>query len=91
MSIDTTKCIDLAGAGSSLGNGTHLIVNTCASGRPSQQWSIAADAFSGAFVFKNVAAGRCLDETASNTSSGMPMQIWDCVGASNQKFTVRAY
>ena len=55
-------------------------------------WTITADAMTGAFFFKNVQAGRCLDENASNTSAGLPLQIWDCnTGAANQKWNINAY
>ncbi len=92
MTADTTKCIDLVGSGSALGERDapgreHLPARAHAS----QKWSISPDAPTGAFVFKNVQAGRCLDENGANTASGVPMQISDCTGAANQKFTVQAY
>ncbi|MES1208542.1 MAG: RICIN domain-containing protein, partial [Pseudomonadota bacterium] len=91
MTIDTTKCVDLAGSGSSTGNGTRLVINKCAAGDSSQQFSVTADAPTGTFMFKNVASGRCLDESGGNTSSGMPLQIWDCNGGTNQKWNINAF
>ncbi|MEU0144960.1 ricin-type beta-trefoil lectin domain protein [Streptomyces sp. NPDC006288] len=32
--------------------------------------------------------GKCLDATGSSGSDGTPVQIWDCTGAANQKWTV---
>jgi hypothetical protein len=92
MSIDTSKCVDLVGSGNNLGNGTQLAINTCAAGDPSQQFTITPDASTGAFFFKNVQSGRCIDESAGNTANGVVMQLWDCsTSNSNQKFKVQAY
>jgi non-reducing end alpha-L-arabinofuranosidase len=33
-------------------------------------------------------SGRCLDDPNSTTTNGTQMQIWDCSGASNQRWTV---
>ncbi len=91
MAADATKCLDLAGGGSATGNGTKLQVNTCFSGRMSQMFTVTADAMTGAFVFKNVASGRCLEEPGSNTASGVLPDIWDCNGGNNEKWNVQAY
>ena len=81
----------LAGGSLGIANGTQLALNVCQAGSRSQQWSISADGPTGAFIFKNAASGRCLNESGSNTAAGVPMQIWDCNGGSNQKFAVQAY
>jgi hypothetical protein len=91
MTTDLTKCIDLVGSGSSTGNGTHLQVANCQPGDPSQTWTVSADAPTGAFFFKNVQAGRCLDESGFSTAAGTPMQIWDCLNGTNQKWNINAY
>ncbi|HVT09336.1 MAG TPA: RICIN domain-containing protein, partial [Polyangia bacterium] len=91
MTIDLSKCIDLVGSGSATGNGTRLQVAACTAGDKSQQWTISADAMSGAFYLKNVQAGRCLDENGGNTSPGLPLQIWDCNNGANQKWNINAY
>ena len=91
MNANTAKCLDLVGGGSNLANGTQIAVNDCKSGDTSQDWSITPDPASGAFVFKNVQSGRCLDESGYNTANGLPMQIWDCSGGANQKLFVQAY
>jgi hypothetical protein len=57
----------------------------------SQDWSITPDPTSGAFIFKNAQAGRCLDVPNGSTVSGTLMQIWDCWGPSSQKIFVQAY
>src|ERR1017187_6021188 len=87
MNANNAKCVDLVGG--SFGNGTQLAINDCKSGSP--DWTITPDGQTGAFVFKHVQSGRCLDESGYNTSSGLPMQIWDCSGGTNQKFNVQAY
>ena len=33
-------------------------------------------------------SGRCLDDPSSSTTNGAQMQIWDCSGQSNQRWTV---
>ena len=33
-------------------------------------------------------SGRCLDDPSSSTTNGTQMQIWDCSGQSNQRWTV---
>ncbi|HLK92091.1 MAG TPA: RICIN domain-containing protein, partial [Polyangia bacterium] len=90
MNANANKCIDLVGGGSNLANGTQLAINDCAAGDPSQNWTVSADPQSGAFFFKNVQSGRCLDESGWNTSNGVLMDIWDCSGGNNQKFMVQA-
>ncbi len=91
LTADTTKCVDLIGSGSQLGNGTAMQINSCQMGHASQQWTISADAMTGAFIFKNVQAGRCLDEPNYNTASGVWLDIWDCNNQTNQKFNIQAY
>ncbi|MFF2727145.1 lectin [Streptomyces sp. NPDC058008] len=34
--------------------------------------------------------GKCLDATGNSGSDGTPVQIWDCTGAANQRWTVSA-
>ena len=91
MNANNAKCLDLVGGGSNLGNGTQIAVNDCQSGDTEPGLDDHADPTSGAFVFKNVQSGRCLDESGYNTASGLPMQIWDCSGGANQKLFVQAY
>jgi hypothetical protein len=91
MTADLTKCIDLAGSGSSPGNGTKLQLNNCQPGDTSQMFTITPDAPTGAFFLKNVQSGRCLDEPGSNTASGVQLDIWDCFGGNNQKWNIQAY
>jgi Ricin-type beta-trefoil lectin domain-like len=84
---NTKKCVDLDG---STARGTGLVINDCNSSS-TQAWTITPDAKTGAFVFKNAGAGRCMDEAGSNTASGLQMDIYDCNGGSNQKFNIQAY
>ena len=91
MTTDLTRCIDLVGGGTTPGNGTRLQVNACSAGKTTQQFAITVDPPTGAFVFKNVAAGRCLEEPGSNTAAGVQLDIWDCTGGTNQKWSIQAY
>jgi hypothetical protein len=87
MDANTNKCVDLNGG---TGNGTGLVINDC-NGSSNQAWTVTPDVQSGAFIFKNVASGRCLDENNWDTASGVQMQIWDCYSSnSNQKYNIQA-
>ncbi len=35
----------------------------------------------------NVSANKCVDVTSRNGANGAPLQLWDCNGGSNQKWT----
>ncbi|HLM48777.1 MAG TPA: RICIN domain-containing protein [Myxococcaceae bacterium] len=37
----------------------------------------------------NRGSGRCMDISGSNMKNGAALQLWDCVGTTNQKFTLR--
>jgi hypothetical protein len=37
----------------------------------------------------NRGSGRCMDISGSNMKDGSALQLWDCVGTTNQKFTLR--
>ena len=63
-------------------------------GAPVRSVAISApssDPSSGAFIFKNVQSGRCLDVPGGSTASGTLMQIYDCWGPASQKIFVQAY
>jgi hypothetical protein len=83
MKIATNKCIGPVGNGT--GNGTMIEVQDC-NGSASQEWTITADANTGAFTLKNAASGRCLDVQGSSGADGARMQLWDCLGTNNQKY-----
>ena len=89
MKLNNNKCI-----GPRLGmttSGTWMEVQDCNGGN-AQAWTVMPDVQTGAFTFKNVAAGRCLDVTGASTAEGARMQIWDCVTAlPSQKFKIQAY
>lgn len=69
-------CLQLAGG---LANGALVTVGSCSYGATHQQWSRFADG-----RLRNVAAGRCLDLDAGNTTNGRQLIVWDCVGGPNQ-------
>jgi len=83
MKTNTNKCVGPAGNGT--GNATRMEIQDC-NGSNNQAWTITANANTGAFTVKNVAAGRCLDVTGNSTSDGAPMELWDCNGQANQLF-----
>jgi hypothetical protein len=83
MKANTNKCLGPQGNGT--GNTTRIEIQDC-NGSPNQAWNITADANTGAFQLKNVAANRCLDVSGASTGDGAPMQLYDCHGAANQKF-----
>jgi len=42
----------------------------------------------GARDIVNIAANKCLDVTDNNSANGTRLQIWECGGGANQKWTV---
>ena len=58
MKANTNKCFGPIGNGTA--NGTGIEIQDC-NGSNNQAWNITADANTGAFQLKNVAANRCLD------------------------------
>jgi hypothetical protein len=89
MATNTAKCVDLSGGATS--NGTLTVINDCNNSSGTQNWKVTPDASTGAFVFNNAQAGRCLDEPNWNTASGLQLDIWDCNFNTNQKFNIQAY
>ncbi|GIM92580.1 glycoside hydrolase family 16 protein [Paractinoplanes toevensis] len=73
------KCMDPAGG--ALTNGTPIQLVTC-NGNPVQRFTLSA---AGDLV--NVSANRCVDIKDRNSANGATLQLWDCTGATNQKWT----
>ncbi|GIE94038.1 glycoside hydrolase family 16 protein [Paractinoplanes rishiriensis] len=73
------KCMDPAGG--ALGNGTPIQLVTC-NGNPVQRFTLSA---SGDLV--NVSANRCVDIKDWNGANGAALQLWDCAGTTNQKWS----
>ncbi|MEV6880092.1 RICIN domain-containing protein [Amycolatopsis sp. NPDC051128] len=48
-----------------------------------QQWTAGADGTIRAL-------GKCLDVTGQSTADGAQLQLWDCGGTANQKWSVPA-
>jgi len=71
-------CLDVA----ALGNGTAIGPFNCHNGL-SQQWSIRPDA-----TIVNIESDRCMDVEAGNTADGTKIQLWDCVGTPQQRWSV---
>jgi hypothetical protein len=80
---NTNKCFGPVGNGT--GNGTGIEIQDC-NGSNNQSWSITADANSGAFMLKNIAANRCLDVPYGSGGDGVLLQLYDCFGSTAQKF-----
>lgn len=38
----------------------------------------------------NPQSGSCLDATGPSSADGTPLQIWDCTGGTNQRWTLPA-
>jgi hypothetical protein len=87
MKANTNKCIGPAGNGT--GNLTALEIQDC-NGSNNQAWNITADANTGAFTMKNVAANRCMDVAGVSGADGARIQLYDCIGGANQKFKLTA-
>ncbi|MCA2213403.1 family 16 glycosylhydrolase [Jidongwangia harbinensis] len=73
------KCMDPAAAGSA--NGTPIQLVTC-NGNPVQRFTL-----SGAGDLVNISANRCVDIKEVNPNNGAQLHLWDCLGASNQKWS----
>ncbi|MBB2946172.1 beta-glucanase (GH16 family) [Actinoplanes lutulentus] len=73
------KCFDPAGG--ALANGTPIQLVTC-NGNPVQRFTLSA---AGDLV--NVSANRCVDIKDWNAGNGAQLQLWDCGGGTNQKWT----
>jgi beta-glucanase (GH16 family) len=73
------KCMDPAGG--ALTNGTPIQLVTC-NGNPVQRFTL-----SGAGDLVNVSANKCVDIKDRNSANGAALQLWDCAGTSNQKWS----
>jgi hypothetical protein len=72
-------CMDLAWASSD--NGTKVQVATCNGGWAQHFYVNSSN------DLVNPDIGKCVDITDSNDSDGAPLQLWDCAGSANQKWT----
>ena len=72
------KCMDPAAAGTA--NGTPIQLVTC-NGNPVQRFTL-----NGAGDLVNLSANRCVDIAEVNPNNGARLHLWDCLGASNQKW-----
>jgi beta-glucanase (GH16 family) len=73
------KCMDPAGG--ALTNGTPIQLVTC-NGNPVQRFTLSS---AGDLV--NISANKCVDIKDLNPANGAQLQLWDCTGGSNQKWT----
>ncbi len=73
------KCMDPAWAGTA--NGTEVNLVTC-NGNPAQRFTLNA---AGDLV--NLSANRCVDVRENNPNNGGRLQLWDCAGTPNQKWS----
>ncbi|TCB95633.1 glycosyl hydrolase family protein [Micromonospora zingiberis] len=73
------KCMDPAWAGTA--NGTEVNLVTC-NGNPAQRFTLNA---AGDLV--NLNASRCVDVRENNPNNGGRLQLWDCAGTPNQKWS----
>ncbi|RZU74443.1 beta-glucanase (GH16 family) [Micromonospora kangleipakensis] len=73
------KCMDPAWAGTA--NGTEVNLVSC-NGNPAQRFTLTG---SGDLV--NLSANRCVDVRDWNPNNGGKLQLWDCTGGANQKWS----
>jgi hypothetical protein len=76
------RCLESVGA--SGGNGEPLRLTTCNTTEHNQRFTLTA-----AGELKGY-AGRCISVDGASTAAGTRLILWQCVGAPNQKWTVRA-
>ena len=76
------KCLDAAARGK--GNGTRIILGC--TGRANQRWTLKKG---GSIVGES--SGRCLDAQEPGTENGTLLQLYDCSGRDNQKWTGSAF
>ncbi|MDT0614876.1 ricin-type beta-trefoil lectin domain protein [Streptomyces lancefieldiae] len=74
-------CMDATWGGTA--NGTVVQVAVC-SGNPAQQFILA-----GPRDLVNVQANKCVDVVNENTGNGARLQLWECNGQDNQKWSTR--
>lgn len=60
----------------------HPVVLSNCDGRTGSQWTLTE-----AGELKNPQSGRCLDIVDPASGPGAPLQLWDCTGASTQKWS----
>jgi hypothetical protein len=70
-----TKCVD--NPGGQTASGVNLQVWDCINGDVWQQWTISANSFTGAAMFKNVGSGKCFDDSGYLAAGATPV-IRDC-------------
>jgi beta-glucanase (GH16 family) len=73
------KCMDPAWAGTA--NGTEVNLVSC-NGNPAQRFTLNA---TGDLV--NLSSNRCVDVRDWNANNGGKLQLWDCSGGANQKWS----
>ncbi|MEU0549009.1 family 16 glycosylhydrolase [Micromonospora sp. NPDC005979] len=73
------KCMDPAWAGTA--NGTEVNLVSC-NGNPAQRFTL-----NGAGDLVNLSANKCVDVREANPNNGGKLHLWDCLGASNQKWS----
>ena len=79
--VDSTKCWHYSGAGGyKPANGTVIKIGSCGS----------APIFATNGVEIIGYGGKCLDLRNGNTTNGTPVQTWECLGNSNQKWGIGA-
>ncbi|TDT31589.1 ricin-type beta-trefoil lectin protein [Streptomyces sp. BK208] len=74
-------CMDATWGGTA--NGTVVQVAVC-SGNPAQQFILA-----GPRDLVNVQANKCVDVVDANNANGARLQLWECNGQDNQKWSTR--
>jgi hypothetical protein len=93
MKANSAKCLGLSGNGSNTGNGTAVQIQDCNTGNSSQAWSaVLVSGTTNQYQFKNVgASNRCMTISGQSTANAALVQLWDCMGQSNEKFAMSTW
>jgi hypothetical protein len=82
VSAASSKCLDVTGGPTAIGNGIPIEQWTC-SGQSNEAWTVK-DMGNAQYEIIASNSGKCLDITNSNPASGTPIQQMDCNGQANQ-------
>jgi hypothetical protein len=82
--LQSGKCVDFNGF--NINNGSAVFLWPCQNAQ-SQIWRLRTDG-----TVMNPVSGRCLDvdSSAGGTPNGALLQIWDCTGTPNQRWSLRS-
>src|SRR5690606_20847858 len=83
-SVNSGKCMDIAGGSSTVHNGANLHQWTCHGGY-NQQFRLIRQS-NGSYQAQVRSSGKCLDVAGGSTANGATLHQWDCHSGNNQRF-----